>query len=222
MNQRRRFKLLLLFFFSPLPFFVHLSRAQTVSSAPEQERYTVSGTIQSANTGETLIGVTIMAGTIGTASNEYGFYSLTLPKGSYQLEVTALGMESKIIPLMLDRDIALPIQLEEAAQSLEGVTVTAPSDGRSLESPQMGVEQLSAEEIKSIPVLLGERDIIKAMQLLPGIKNAGEGSSGFFVRGGAADQNLILLDEAPVYNASHLLGFFSTFNSDAVKNMTMY
>src|SRR3546814_712127 len=86
----------------------------------------------------------------------------------------------------------------------------------------MGVEQLSAEEVKNIPVLLGERDIIKAMQLLPGIKSAGEGSSGFFVRGGSADQNLILLDEAPVYNASHLLDFFSTFNSDAVKNMTLY
>src|SRR3546814_19351554 len=86
----------------------------------------------------------------------------------------------------------------------------------------MGVEQLSAEEVKNIPVLLGERDIINAMQLLPGIKSAGEGSSGFFVRGGSAAQNLILLDEAPVSNASHLLGFFSTFNSDAVKNMTLY
>ncbi|QEC52434.1 outer membrane receptor protein involved in Fe transport [Anseongella ginsenosidimutans] len=192
------------------------------TSSYAQETFTISGTIQSASTGETLIGVSVIAGTAGTASNEYGFFSITLPEGAYRLEISALGMQSKSVEVELDKDIQLNIQLEEASQSLEGVTVTAPSEGRSLESPQMGVEQLSAEEIKNIPVLLGERDIIKSMQLLPGIKSAGEGSSGFFVRGGARDQNLILLDEAPVYNASHLLGFFSTFNSDAIKNMTLY
>jgi hypothetical protein len=112
--------------------------------------------------------------------------------------------------------------LEDEIKSLEGVVVSAQSKGRSISSPQMGVEKLSTREIRNIPVLFGERDILKTIQLLPGIKSAGEGNSGFYVRGGHSDQNLILLDEAPVYNASHLLGFFSTFNSDAVKDMTVY
>ncbi|HYH55377.1 MAG TPA: TonB-dependent receptor, partial [Anseongella sp.] len=167
-----------------------------------QETFTISGTIQSAVSGETLIGVTVATGGRGTASNEYGFFSLTLPEGTYKLEISALGMQGETLHVVLDKDVLLNIQLDEATQSLEGVTVTAPSEGRSLSSPQMGVEQLSAQEIKNIPVLLGERDIMKTVQLLPGIKTAGEGNSGFFVRGGAADQNLILLDEAPVYNAS--------------------
>jgi len=190
--------------------------------ATAQEKLTLSGTIKSKSKGETLIGASIHAGNSGAASNEYGFYSLTLAKGTYQVEFSAIGFESRTEEVVLDKDIRLNIQLADEIKNLEGVIVTAQSKGRSISSPQMGVEKLSTKEIKNIPVLLGERDIMKTIQLLPGIKSAGDGNSGFYVRGGAGDQNLILLDEAPVYNASHLLGFFSTFNSEAIKDLTVY
>ncbi len=190
--------------------------------APTSNKFTLSGTIKSKAKGETLIGASIRAGNTGAFSNEYGFYSLTLEKGNYTVEFSAIGQQSKTEEIILEKDIKLNIFLDDEVKNLEGVIVTAQSKGRSISSPQMGVEKLSTKEIKNIPVLFGERDILKTIQLLPGIKSAGEGNSGFFVRGGAGDQNLILLDEAPVYNASHLLGFFSTFNSDAVKDMTIY
>lgn len=186
------------------------------------EKFTLSGTIKSKAKGETLIGASIRAGNTGATSNEYGFYSLTLEKGNYTIEFSAIGLQSKTEDIVLDKDIKLNIFLDDEIKNLEGVIVSAQSKGRSISSPQMGVEKLSTKEIKNIPVLFGERDILKTIQLLPGIKSAGEGNSGFFVRGGGGDQNLILLDEAPVYNASHLLGFFSTFNSDAIKDMTVY
>jgi hypothetical protein len=185
-------------------------------------RFTISGTIKSGGKGETLIGASVRAGGAGTVSNEYGFYSLTLDSGLHVIEFSATGLQTKTEEILLNRNLRLNIQLGDEIKSLEGVVVTAESRGRSISSPQMGVEKLSTREIKNIPVLLGERDILKTLQLLPGIKSAGDGNSGFYVRGGAGDQNLILLDEAPVYNASHLLGFFSTFNSDAIKDMTVY
>jgi len=193
-------------------------------SAPllAQDNFTVSGTVKLKSTGETVIGATIRSGKTGTVSNEYGFYSLTLPKGKNTLEVSSIGQETKKIDLTLEKNTMLNIALEDASQSLGEVTIKSSASGRSISGTQMGVERLSTAEIKNIPVLMGERDLMKAVQLLPGIKSAGDGNSGFFVRGGATDQNLILLDEAPVYNASHLLGFFSTFNSDAIKDMTLY
>jgi hypothetical protein len=199
---------------------VYVSQAQQRSAATE--KFTLSGIVKSKSKGETLIGASVRAGATGTASNEYGFYSLTLEKGNYTVEYSAIGLEAHTEKIVLDKDIRLDIALGEEVKDLEGVIVSAQSRGRSISSPQMGVERLSTQEIKNIPVLLGERDILKTIQLLPGIKSAGDGNSGFYVRGGAGDQNLILLDEAPVYNASHLLGFFSTFNSDAIKDMTVY
>jgi len=193
-----------------------------IITASAQEKFTISGTIKSKKNGETLIGASIRTGTAGTTSNEYGFYSLTLPQGEYLLEASAVGMGIFSRQLNLTGDITLNILLEEEAKSLENITITATSKNRSLSAPQMGVEKVTTREIRNIPVLLGERDILKTIQLLPGIKSAGDGNSGFFVRGGSADQNLILLDEANVYNASHLLGFFSTFNSDAIKDITVY
>lgn len=195
-----------------------------VMGVDAQSAYTISGTIRSQQTGETVIGASIKVLTkqTGTVSNEYGFYSLTLPKGSYSLEISAVGMQPKIREIILEKNIVLNLSLADADSKMDSVTVTATSKGRSISSAQMGVEQLTTKEIKNIPVLFGERDVLKAIQLLPGIKSAGDGNSGFYVRGGAADQNLILLDEAPVYNASHLLGFFSTFNSDAIKDVTVY
>jgi hypothetical protein len=187
-----------------------------------QEKFTISGTVTSKAKGETLIGASVRAGNQGVTSNEYGFYSLTLEKGSYTIEVSAVGMQTYSETITLEKDTRLNIALEDEIKSLEGVTVSAQTRGRSITNPQMGVEKLSTKDIKNIPVLFGEKDILKTIQLLPGIKSAGEGNSGFYVRGGAVDQNLILLDEAPVYNASHLLGFFSTFNSDAIKDMTVY
>ncbi|PZR23987.1 MAG: hypothetical protein DI535_22865 [Citrobacter freundii] len=191
------------------------------------QKFTISGTVKSKAKGETLIGASVRAGkgdqvTNGTVSNEYGFYSLTLEKGTYTVEFSAVGLQNQSQEITLDKDITLNIQLDDEVKNLEGVIVTAQSKGRSISSPQMGIERVSTKEIRNIPVLFGERDILKTIQLLPGIKSAGDGNSGFFVRGGAGDQNLILLDEAPVYNASHLLGFFSTFNSDAIKDITVY
>ena len=187
-----------------------------------QQKFTISGTIRSQKTGETIIGASIRAGNAGTTSNDYGFFSLTLEKGKYTIEATAVGLQLKSYSITLDKDITLNITLGEEKKTLDNVTIIGAAKNRSLSSPQMGIERLTAKDIKNIPALLGERDVLKTVQLLPGIKSAGDGNSGFFVRGGAADQNLILLDEATVYNASHLLGFFSTFNSDAIKDVTVY
>lgn len=189
-----------------------------------QSKFTVSGTIKSANNGETIIGATVSVGSNHvTKTNEYGFYSLTLPEGVYPLVVSSVSFTAYSDSLNLHKDVVVNIDLLGAEQTLEEVVISSTtSNRRSLGSPQMGMEQITPQDIKNVPVLLGEKDAIKVLQLLPGIKSAGEGSSGMYVRGGAADQNLILLDEATVYNASHLLGFFSTFNSDAVKDIAVY
>lgn len=219
---------LALFFFSIISFFLSFNgfsqQADTVVKTPQKQNYSLHGTIKSARSGEALIGVsvTVRGSSTATVSNEYGFYSLTLPAGNYTLILTAIDMQPKALEVLLNKDMQVNPEMEVDARELEGVTITSNSASRSLSAPQMSVEKLNLQEIKNIPVLFGERDILKTIQLLPGIKAAGEGNSGFYVRGGAADQNLILLDEAPVYNASHLLGFFSTFNSDAIKNVTLY
>lgn len=188
-------------------------------------KFTVSGTVKSDRTGETILGATIhvVEPPVNTVTNEYGFYSITLPaNGSYQMEISAVGFKTKKLNFSLTEDRVEHIKMEEEVKDLQKVTITASPSSRSLRSPQMGLEKLSIQETKNIPVIFGERDVLKTIQLLPGIKSAGDGNSGFYVRGGAADQNLILLDEAIVYNPSHLLGFFSTFNSDAIKNVSVY
>lgn len=192
------------------------------TQAFSQEIYTISGTVSVRKSGETVIGASIRLGEAGTFSNEYGFYSISVPSGKYTLTVSAVGMVTYSQNIILNKHLVLNISLEDEPQILDSITITATPRTRSISSPQMGMERLSTREIRNIPVLLGERDLLKTVQLLPGIKSAGEGNSGFYVRGGAADQNLILLDEATVYNASHLLGFFSTFNSDAIKDVIVY
>ncbi len=189
-----------------------------------QHSYTISGTVKSKNTGESIIGasVRLINKEGGTLSNEYGFYSLTLPEGSYQLEAGFVGKKGDTLNINLNKNIQKNIFLEDEVTSLQNVVVSATSKGRSITGTQTGVENISTKEIKNIPVLFGEKDVLKTIQLLPGIKSAGDGNAGFYVRGGSTDQNLILLDEANVYNASHLLGFFSTFNSDAIKDITVY
>lgn len=195
----------------------------TASEVSAQQKHTISGTIKSKAKGETLIGATVrVSGGGGTTTNEYGFYSITLTDGKHRLEFTSMGLQTAHADFVLRKDTVINILLEDESVSLGAVTITGTSTKRSLGTPQMGLEKLTTKEMKNVPVLLGERDAIKVIQLLPGIKSAGDGNAGMFVRGGAADQNLILLDEAPVYNASHLLGFFSTFNSDAIKDISVY
>ncbi|MDP4253258.1 MAG: TonB-dependent receptor [Bacteroidota bacterium] len=188
-------------------------------------RFAVSGTVRSSKTGETILGATIRITDppTGTATNEYGFYSLTLPSGGpYRMTVSAVGFKPEVEEFQLNADLVQNIKLDEEVRDLQAYTVTATPGSRSLQSPQMGLEKLSIREANKMPVIFGERDILKTIQLLPGIKPAGDGNSGFYVRGGTADQNLILLDEATVYNPTHLLGFFSTFNSDAIKNVSVF
>jgi hypothetical protein len=192
-----------------------------------QEKFTLSGTISDSLRGEAMINATVKVKgqNMGAYSNDYGFYSLTLAKGSYTIVFTTNGYTPKEFVLDLSKNIQLSVQLTpiiNKVQDLKEVNATAKKNDQNITEAVMGVERLNPQEIAKIPVLLGEKDIVKTMQLLPGVKSAGEGNSGFYVRGGAGDQNLILLDEAPVYNASHLLGFFSTFNSDAIKDAVIY
>jgi CarboxypepD_reg-like domain/TonB dependent receptor/TonB-dependent Receptor Plug Domain len=193
------------------------------NTALAQQKFTLSGTVRDLATGEELIGATIRlteTASIGRISNEYGFYSLTVPAGKYTVSCTYPGYENFIKSVQLDKDVKLDIQMSENAL-LQEVVISAVKADENVKRAEMGVQKIDIKEISKLPVLFGEKDVLKTIQLLPGVKSAGEGNSGFFVRGGAADQNLILLDEAPVYNASHLLGFFSTFNSDAIKDATL-
>ena len=159
---------------------------------------------------------------LGTVTNSYGFYSVSAVQGHYQLTISFSSYKTDTIEVELNKNLTMQINLSKTTALLEEVTVTSRRKNDNISRPIMGVQKLSIEEIKNIPVLFGEQDILKTLQLLPGIKSAGEGNGGFYVRGGSADQNLILLDEAVVYNPSHLLGFFSTFNSDAIKDLTVY
>ncbi len=193
-------------------------------SATVKEKYYVHGTIKHASNGEIVIGasVSISGSASGTVSNEYGFYSLAVPRGELVLEISSVGSKLKQFNLNVVQNLKLDVALEDDTADLQVITVTTSATERNLRNPRMGMEKINLNEVKTIPVLFGERDILKTMQLLPGIKSARDGASGFYTRGGSTDQNLILLDEAPVYNPSHLLGFFSTFNSDAIKNVTLY
>ncbi len=189
-----------------------------------QSGYRVSGTIRSADDGETLPGVSITAPAlgVGTSSNEYGFYSLLLPAGdSVEIQFSFVGFQSQTRRVFLQNDLRLDIGLAFGVE-LETVEVLAEGTREAMASPQMSIEAINTREAKMIPVLLGESDILKAIQLKPGIPSGSEGVTGLFVRGGSNDQNLILLDDAVVYNPNHLFGFFSTFNTDAVKDLKLY
>ncbi|MFT3737641.1 MAG: TonB-dependent receptor [Breznakibacter sp.] len=184
----------------------------------------VSGYVKDAETGELLIGATVYVKetkTGGTA-NSYGFFSVTMPKGDYTLVFAFLGYQSQEHRISLFEDKSMTIQLKPDNAQLAEIQVVGDRAEKHVETPQMGVEKLQAKTIKEVPALMGEVDPIKVIQLLPGVQAASEGSSGFSVRGGNPDQNLILLDEAIVYNAGHMMGFFSVFNNDAVKDLKIY
>jgi hypothetical protein len=195
------------------------------SPANSQQKHTISGTVKARNSGEILIGASVYLlelPKVGATTNSYGFYSLTVADGIYTVITSFTGYQVDSLKINLDKDISNVFELNQAGAQLQEVVISASKKNDNLTKPLMGVQKLSVGDLKNVPVIFGENDVLKTLQLLPGIKSVGEGSSGFYVRGGGADQNLILLDEATVYNASHLLGFFSTFNSDALKDLTLY
>lgn len=189
-----------------------------------QEKVTLSGTITDAATTETLIGASVYIKEIqaGTTTNEYGFYSLSVPKGTYTLQVSYVSFGTIEETVNLTTNVKKNYSLTSSASELQEVVINADKPRADVRTPQMGLNKLTVAEIKKMPVVLGEVDVIKSILQLPGVTNAGEGSSGFNVRGGGADQNLILLDEATLFNSSHLFGFFSVFNADAIKDLKLY
>lgn len=184
----------------------------------------LSGHVKNGESGESLSGAVVRVNGLesSTSTNSYGFYSLSLPNGTHVVEVTYVGFQPRLDTLRVNGNLKRDFELTSVANAIEEVVVSARSESDNVTSPQMGNLNFTMEELKNVPVIFGEQDVLKAIQLMPGVATGGEGSSSFYVRGGSGDQNLILLDEATVYNASHLMGFFSTFNSDAVKEATLY
>lgn len=194
----------------------------SVLCAAAQEKFTLSGFVRDSLSGETLIGATVAVNghDKGIVSNQFGFYSITLPQGNYSVIVSFAGYEGQQLEITLDHNIERNFYLL-TKPVLQEVIVSARKRDGNVTNAQMGKIDLSMNQVKSVPVLLGETDLLKTLQLLPGVRNAGEGNTGLYVRGGGPDQNLILLDDAIVYNTGHLFGFFSIFNSDAIKNISL-
>ena len=188
-----------------------------------QTKHTVSGYLKDSKNGEALIGVTVYKknSQLGTASNVYGFYSLTLPVGIDTIVFSFVGFKTIQQPINLNSDQTISLELSEEASEITEVVITGEREDANIKNMEMSVAKLDIKQIQKMPALLGEVDIIKSIQLLPGVTTVGEGASGFNVRGGNIDQNLVLMDEAPVYNSSHLFGFFSIFNPDAVKDVKL-
>ncbi|WP_194527431.1 TonB-dependent receptor [Zobellia roscoffensis] len=190
-----------------------------------QENYTVSGKISDKEDGETLFGASVFleGTTIGVVTNEYGFYSITAPKGNYRLLISYMGYSEEYQEITLDKNQKLDFEIIAVSTQLEEVVVSADEPEMAvLRKPEMSVAKMNIATVKQMPVVLGEVDVLKSLQMLPGVTNNGEGTGGFHVRGGAGDQNLVLLDEAIIYNTSHMFGFFSVFNADAIKDVKLY
>lgn len=198
--------------------------ACAIGSIKAQEKFTLNGYVKDAQNGEELLSVTVYVDEIqnGVVSNNYGFYSITLPAGQYTVSYSFIGFEKFTQKVDLNKDTELNISLEVESTELEEVVVTGEKEDKNIQSVQMSVNTLDIAQIKKLPSLFGEPDIIKTIQMMPGVISAGEGTSSFFVRGGSADQNLILIDEAPVYDPSHLFGLFSVFNADIIKDAELY
>lgn len=190
----------------------------------EPKRINISGHIGDSKTGEMLIGATVYVDELqtGTVSNLYGFYALSLPPGQYSLNYSYIGYQSDTRVVNLTDDLTIDVELKSTEQQLQEVVITGERQDKNISSAEMSVVKIESKTISQIPALFGETDVLRAIQLLPGVKPLAEGSTGFSVRGGSADQNLVLLDEAAVYNAGHLLGFFSVFNNDAIKDVKLY
>ena len=200
-----------------------LSEGSGNNSPQLQKKVTISGYVSDKDNGEMLVGVTIFVTNLktGTSTNSYGFYSLTIPAGNYDLQYSYIGYQTLTQKGITDKDITLNIAIKNAETNIGEVIVEGKRTDENVRSTEMSLVKLDIKTIRMVPSLLGEVDLIKVLQLLPGVQSTSEGATGFSVRGGSADQNLIILDEATVYNASHLMGFFSVFNNDAVKNVTL-
>jgi len=194
-----------------------------ISEAQSTKKHTISGYVKEEATGEYLIGVNVYIKelTRGTTTNQYGFYSLTVEEGDYNLTISFIGLQEYNEFIKLNEDKRINVSLKSVAINKDEVVITGERADKNTKETQMGVIEMPIETVKSLPAFMGEVDILKIIQLLPGVKSSGEGNTGFYVRGGGPDQNLILLDEAVVYNAAHLFGFFSVFNADAVKNIEL-
>lgn len=198
----------------PLLFICFLSFAQ--------QTFKISGRVKSSDGAIEAATIHIVEEKRNIMTDSLGYYEVELKAGNYTFLISAVGMNSLRKSVKANKNHEVDFQLEDSANNLDEIVISTTRDDRSLASPQMGAERLTMKTIKNIPLIFGERDVMKAIQLLPGIKSAGEGGAGIYVRGGAADQNLVLMDDVPVYNAAHLLGFFSTFNPDAVEDITVY
>jgi hypothetical protein len=202
-----------------------MSAQEKSSSDNTKQKFTLSGIITDVKNNETLIGVNVYIPSLktGVTTNEYGFYSITIPNGSYEIQISYVGFQTLEQTITLEKNSKLNFKLSNLEeQQLQEVVVTDIRKATNIRKAEMSVNKLSISTIKKMPVVLGEVDVIKSLLLLPGVTNAGEGASGFNVRGGGADQNLILLDEATIFNSSHVFGFFSVFNPDAIKDLKLY
>ncbi|SHM63059.1 TonB-dependent receptor, partial [Flavobacterium xinjiangense] len=207
-----------------LIYFVTLTLLLFVSSMFSQEKCTLSGTVSDAKSNETIIGVNVYIPELktGTTTNEYGFYSITIPKGNYRVQVSSVSFQTITESVNLDKNTKNNFKLFSSEEQLQEVVIKKDRKATNIKKAEMSVNKLSIATIKKMPVVLGEVDVLKSILLLPGVTNAGEGASGFNVRGGGADQNLILLDEATIFSSSHVFGFFSVFNPDAIKDLKLY
>ncbi|MCD8182823.1 MAG: TonB-dependent receptor [Bacteroides sp.] len=206
-----RLTLIILFCFLPLLLFA--------------QKYTVTGRVSDGKTGEVLIGVSIhleAQPSYGTSTDAGGNYSLTLSKGEHVLIFNYMGYDTRKVKISLLGNMKKNVAINQASMQLDEAVITSKRQDANVSSTQTGVTQMEVQQLNKLPVLMGERDIIKSLELMPGVKSAGEGNTGFFVRGGTADQNLVMLDNVSVYNASHLMGFFSTFNSDVLRDVALY
>jgi len=189
-----------------------------------QQRFTLSGYLRDATSGEALIYATIYPEVLktGVSTNEYGFFSITLPEGKYNMVFSYVGYQKIMKEMILDKNLHENFSLSPSETEIEEITIVGQHKENLIRQNEIGTVSLDVRKLSTIPVLFGEQDILKSIQLLPGVSPVGEGNSGFYVRGGNPDQNLILLDDAPVFNPSHLLGFFSVFNSDAIRDVKLY
>ncbi|MBL4593337.1 MAG: TonB-dependent receptor, partial [Flavobacteriales bacterium] len=194
-----------------------------VFQASAQKKYTVSGYVKDKSNGESSIGATVYIKELlkGTTTNTYGFYSITIEEGEYTLVISYIGFKKIEQKINLNKNIRLNYEIETDIITTEEFTITGEREDKNTNEAVMSTIELDVEKVKALPAIFGEVDILKTIQLLPGVQSAGEGNSGFYVRGGGPDQNLILLDGATIYNASHLAGFFSVFNADAIKEVKL-
>lgn len=188
-----------------------------------QQRFTISGYIKDASNGEAMSGATVYTkeNYKGTIANAYGFYSLTVDAGTYTFHVSFVGYETYTDTIALYANKTIHVELEPVSMEAAEVIITDTRKNENVETTDMGKTEIKIESVKKLPMFLGEADLIKTIQLLPGVQSSGEGNSGYYVRGGSIDQNLVLLDGASIYNVGHLFGFFSIFNTDAIRSADM-